>query len=173
MIVVSISVPQLYLSQFLNCIYFSSSIDATVSPKGTLTLKSTALPPCPSAAAGFFRLLLLSISLKEAISADDIPERVEIKRSQVNRDISFTDSYNRKGNQQNLGTIKSSHLCIDIIEYTNPIETAVCNLASIALPRYVREKGVPAESQPSKLVGSRGSNNRKLILINLYLSSSM
>ncbi|KAI3780741.1 hypothetical protein L2E82_10729 [Cichorium intybus] len=126
----------------------------------TLTLKSTALPPCPSAAAGFFTLLLLSISLKEAISADDIPERCEEERKVY-------------GNQQNLGTIKSSHLCIEIIEYTNPIETAVCNLASIALPRYVREKGVPAESQPSKLVGSRGSNNRKLILINLYLSSSM
>ncbi|KAI3669204.1 hypothetical protein L6452_40431 [Arctium lappa] len=72
----------------------------------------------------------------------------------------FKDSCNRKSNQQNLGTIKSSNLCTEIIEYTSPTETAVCNLASIALPRYVREKGVPAESQPSKLVGSRGSGNR-------------
>lgn len=72
----------------------------------------------------------------------------------------FKDTCNRKSNQQNLGTIKSSNLCTEIIEYTSPTETAVCNLASIALPRYVREKGVPAESQPSKLVGSRGSNNR-------------
>ncbi|KAI3518925.1 hypothetical protein L1887_07824 [Cichorium endivia] len=72
----------------------------------------------------------------------------------------FKDTCNRKSNQQNLGTIKSSNLCTEIIEYTSPTETAVCNLASIALPRYVREKGVPAESQPSKLVGSRGSINR-------------
>ncbi|KAL4578035.1 hypothetical protein LXL04_014150 [Taraxacum kok-saghyz] len=72
----------------------------------------------------------------------------------------FKDTCNRKSNQQNLGTIKSSNLCTEIIQYTSPEETAVCNLASIALPRYVREKGVPAESQPSKLVGSRGSSNR-------------
>ncbi|KAJ1412918.1 Ribonucleotide reductase large subunit, C-terminal [Sesbania bispinosa] len=72
----------------------------------------------------------------------------------------FKDTCNRKSNQQNLGTIKSSNLCTEIIEYTSPTETAVCNLASIALPRYVREKSVPMESHPSKLVGSRGSRNR-------------
>uniref|UniRef100_A0A1D1XTJ6 Ribonucleoside-diphosphate reductase n=1 Tax=Anthurium amnicola TaxID=1678845 RepID=A0A1D1XTJ6_9ARAE len=72
----------------------------------------------------------------------------------------FKDSCNRKSNQQNLGTIKSSNLCTEIVEYTSPTETAVCNLASIALPRFVREKGIPIESQPSKLVGSRGSKNR-------------
>ncbi|ERM96219.1 hypothetical protein AMTR_s00001p00124880 [Amborella trichopoda] len=72
----------------------------------------------------------------------------------------FKDSCNRKSNQQNLGTIKSSNLCTEIIEYTSPTETAVCNLASIGLPQYVREKGLPTESQPSKLVGSRGSKNR-------------
>uniref|UniRef100_A0A1D1XNL5 Ribonucleoside-diphosphate reductase n=1 Tax=Anthurium amnicola TaxID=1678845 RepID=A0A1D1XNL5_9ARAE len=72
----------------------------------------------------------------------------------------FKDSCNRKSNQQNLGTIKSSNLCTEIIEYTSPTETAVCNLASIALPRFVREKGVPIESSPSKLVGSRGFKNR-------------
>lgn len=49
------------------------------------------------------------------------------------------DSCNKKSNQQNLGTIKSSNLCTEIIEYTSPTESAVCNLASIALPRYVRE----------------------------------
>ncbi|CAD6249066.1 unnamed protein product [Miscanthus lutarioriparius] len=70
------------------------------------------------------------------------------------------DACNRKSNQQNLGTIKSSNLCTEIIEYTSPSETAVCNLASIALPRFVREKGVPIESHPAKLVGSSGSKNR-------------
>uniref|UniRef100_A0A7N0T9S6 Ribonucleoside-diphosphate reductase n=1 Tax=Kalanchoe fedtschenkoi TaxID=63787 RepID=A0A7N0T9S6_KALFE len=72
----------------------------------------------------------------------------------------FKDSCNRKSNHQNLGTIKSSNLCTEIIEYTSPEETAVCNLASIALPRFVREKGVPMESHPSKMVGSLGSKNR-------------
>lgn len=51
----------------------------------------------------------------------------------------FKDSINKKSNQKNLGTIKSSNLCTEIVEYTAPDETAVCNLASIALPRFVRE----------------------------------
>ncbi|CAM6111256.1 unnamed protein product [Calypogeia fissa] len=72
----------------------------------------------------------------------------------------YKDACNRKSNQQNLGTIKSSNLCTEIIEYSAPDEMAVCNLASIALPRCVREKGVPIESQPHKLVGSLGSKNR-------------
>ncbi|MCO5582248.1 hypothetical protein L7F22_036140 [Adiantum nelumboides] len=52
----------------------------------------------------------------------------------------YKDACNRKSNQQNLGTIKSSNLCTEIVEFTSPEETAVCNLASIALPRFVREK---------------------------------
>jgi ribonucleoside-diphosphate reductase alpha chain len=51
----------------------------------------------------------------------------------------YKDSANRKSNQQNLGTIKSSNLCTEIIEYTAADEVAVCNLASVALPRFVRE----------------------------------
>ena len=49
----------------------------------------------------------------------------------------YKDAANSKSNQQNLGTIKSSNLCTEIIEYTSPDEIAVCNLASLALPRYV------------------------------------
>jgi ribonucleoside-diphosphate reductase alpha chain len=49
----------------------------------------------------------------------------------------YKDAANRKSNQQNLGTIKSSNLCTEIMEYTSPDEVAVCNLASIALPRFV------------------------------------
>jgi ribonucleoside-diphosphate reductase alpha chain len=52
----------------------------------------------------------------------------------------FKDAANSKSNQQNLGTIKSSNLCTEILEYTSPDEVAVCNLASIALPRFVDEK---------------------------------
>ena len=49
----------------------------------------------------------------------------------------YKDAANSKSNQKNLGTIKSSNLCTEIIEYTAPDEVAVCNLASLALPKYV------------------------------------
>ena len=51
----------------------------------------------------------------------------------------YKDAANSKSNQQNLGTIKSSNLCTEIMEYTAPDEVAVCNLASIALPMFVKE----------------------------------
>jgi ribonucleoside-diphosphate reductase alpha chain len=51
----------------------------------------------------------------------------------------YKDACNRKSNQQNLGTIKSSNLCTEIVEYTAADEVAVCNLASLALPKYVSE----------------------------------
>ncbi len=52
----------------------------------------------------------------------------------------YKDACNKKSNQKNLGTIKSSNLCTEIIQYTSDKETAVCNLASIALPTYVDQK---------------------------------
>jgi ribonucleoside-diphosphate reductase alpha chain len=51
----------------------------------------------------------------------------------------YKDAANKKSNQQNLGTIKSSNLCTEILEYTSADEVAVCNLASLALPRFVNE----------------------------------
>jgi ribonucleoside-diphosphate reductase alpha subunit len=51
--------------------------------------------------------------------------------------ILYKDAANKKSNQQNLGTIRSSNLCTEIIEYTSKDEVAVCNLASLALPKYV------------------------------------
>ena len=75
----------------------------------------------------------------------------------------FKDACNRKSNQQNLGTIKSSNLCTEIVEFTSPEETAVCNLASIALPRFVIENN-PASptgrTEVKKLVGSLNSKAR-------------
>lgn len=53
----------------------------------------------------------------------------------------YKDAANGKSNQQNLGTIKSSNLCTEIMEYTAPDEVAVCNLASLALPKFVTEDG--------------------------------
>ena len=52
----------------------------------------------------------------------------------------YKDAVNRKSNQKNLGTIRSSNLCTEIMEYTSPDEVAVCNLASIALPMFVKGK---------------------------------
>lgn len=52
----------------------------------------------------------------------------------------YKDACNRKSNQQNLGTIKCSNLCTEIVEYSAPDEVAVCNLASIALPTFVEKK---------------------------------
>lgn len=100
----------------------------------------------------------------------------------------FKDSCNAKSNQQNLGTIKCSNLCTEIVEYTSPDETAVCNLASIALPRcvrrtvaagalapvafqqggwkcdaacrFVRQRDCGSEYQAKKLMGSLDSGNR-------------
>ena len=51
----------------------------------------------------------------------------------------YKDACNAKSNQQHLGTIKSSNLCTEIIEYTSPEETAVCNLGSLALPKFVAD----------------------------------
>ena len=55
--------------------------------------------------------------------------------------VLYKDAANSKSNQQNLGTIKSSNLCTEIIEYTAPDEVAVCNLASIALNKFVTKEG--------------------------------
>ncbi len=52
----------------------------------------------------------------------------------------YKDACNEKSNQKNLGTIRSSNLCTEILEYTAPDEVAVCNLASIALPLYINEE---------------------------------
>ncbi|MBD3626548.1 ribonucleoside-diphosphate reductase subunit alpha [Cyclobacterium sp.] len=64
----------------------------------------------------------------------------EILESQIETGtpyILYKDAANGKSNQKNLGTIKSSNLCTEIMEYTSPDEVAVCNLASIALPKFV------------------------------------
>ena len=53
--------------------------------------------------------------------------------------LCYKDAANAKSNQQNLGTIRSSNLCTEIIEFTSPTETAVCNLGSLALPRFVND----------------------------------
>ncbi|KAI3405923.2 hypothetical protein KGF56_001142 [Candida oxycetoniae] len=63
----------------------------------------------------------------------------------------YKDACNEKSNQKNLGTIKSSNLCCEIIEYSSPEETAVCNLASLALPSFLQTLGEGIEFDFPKL----------------------
>ena len=79
----------------------------------------------------------------------------------------YKDAANRKSNQQNLGTIKSSNLCSEIIEFSNAQETAVCNLASIALPAFVKDGAFDfAELRRVTRVAIRNLN--RVIDINYY-----
>ena len=80
----------------------------------------------------------------------------------------YKDAANTKSNQQNLGTIKSSNLCTEIIEYTAPDEIAVCNLASIALPKYVTEEGTFDHNKLFEVTYQATVNLNKIIDENYY-----
>jgi ribonucleoside-diphosphate reductase subunit M1 len=81
----------------------------------------------------------------------------------------YKDACNRKSNQKNLGTIKSSNLCTEIIEYTAPDEVAVCNLASLALPTFVDQTtGEYDFGRLHEVVQVVTRNLNKIIEINYY-----
>ena len=83
--------------------------------------------------------------------------------------ILYKDAANKKSNQQNLGTIKSSNLCTEIIEYSDATETAVCNLASIALPCFVNESTKQFDYDKLHEVTKVVTNNlNRVIDINFY-----
>lgn len=79
----------------------------------------------------------------------------------------YKDACNGKSNQQNLGTIKSSNLCTEIVEYTSPDEVAVCNLASIALPRFITDGQLDYKKlfEVTKVITK---NLNKIIDVNYY-----
>jgi len=79
----------------------------------------------------------------------------------------YKDAANGKSNQKNLGTIKSSNLCTEIIEYTSPDEVAVCNLASLALPRFVID-GKLDHDRLFEVTRAVTKNLNKIIDINFY-----
>lgn len=81
--------------------------------------------------------------------------------------ILYKDAANAKSNQKNLGTIKSSNLCTEIIEYTSSDEVAVCNLASIALPRFVID-GAFDHQKLAEVTKVVTRNLNKIIDINYY-----
>ena len=80
----------------------------------------------------------------------------------------YKDAANSKSNQQNLGTIKSSNLCTEIIEYTAPDEIAVCNLASLALPKYVTEEKTFDHNKLFEVTYQATLNLNKIIDENFY-----
>jgi ribonucleoside-diphosphate reductase alpha chain len=80
----------------------------------------------------------------------------------------YKDAANRKSNQKHLGTIKSSNLCTEIIEYTSPDEVAVCNLASIALPKFVTEEGKFDHQKLYEITKVITRNLNKVIDVNYY-----
>ncbi|MFN7652450.1 MAG: ribonucleoside-diphosphate reductase subunit alpha [Cyclobacteriaceae bacterium] len=80
----------------------------------------------------------------------------------------YKDAANRKSNQKHLGTIKSSNLCTEIIEYTSPDEVAVCNLASIALPKFVTEDGKFDHQKLYEITKVITRNLNKVIDVNYY-----
>ncbi len=82
--------------------------------------------------------------------------------------ILYKDAANKKSNQKNLGTIKSSNLCTEIIEYTSPDEVAVCNLASIALPKFVTEEGTFDHQTLYDITYVVTKNLNKVIDVNYY-----
>jgi ribonucleoside-diphosphate reductase alpha subunit len=86
--------------------------------------------------------------------------------------LCYKDAANRKSNQQNLGTIKSSNLCTEIIEYTSADETAVCNLGSLALSRFVETQADGSKTynfeRLRKYTSILTRNLNKVIDINFY-----
>jgi ribonucleoside-diphosphate reductase alpha chain len=95
----------------------------------------------------------------------------EILESQIETGtpyILYKDAANRKSNQRNLGTIKSSNLCTEIVEYTSPDEVAVCNLASIALPKFITEQGKFDHQKLYEITKVATRNLNKVIDINYY-----
>lgn len=82
--------------------------------------------------------------------------------------ILYKDAVNRKSNQKNLGTIKSSNLCTEIMEYTSADEVAVCNLASISLGKFVKEDGTYDFDRLFEITRVVTRNLNKVIDINYY-----
>jgi ribonucleoside-diphosphate reductase alpha chain len=106
---------------------------------------------------------------KKVVQASDI--WMKILASQVETGtpyILYKDHANRKSNQQNLGTIKSSNLCTEIIEYTSEDEVAVCNLASIALNKFVKDDKTFDFVKLEEVTMRVTRNLNKIIDVNFY-----
>ena len=106
---------------------------------------------------------------RKTVKAQDL--WFEILEAQIetgNPYILYKDAANKKSNQKNLGTIKSSNLCTEIIEYTSPDEVAVCNLASIALNKFVKDDLTYDHQKLYEITKVITRNLNKVIDVNYY-----
>jgi ribonucleoside-diphosphate reductase alpha chain len=106
---------------------------------------------------------------RKQIKAQDL--WFEILESQIETGtpyILYKDAANRKSNQKNLGTIKSSNLCTEIVEFTSADEVAVCNLASIALPKFITDEAKFDHQKLYEITKVATRNLNKVIDINYY-----
>ena len=106
---------------------------------------------------------------RKTVKAQDL--WFEILEAQIetgNPYILYKDACNIKSNQKNLGTIKSSNLCTEIIEYTSPDEVAVCNLASIALNKFVKDDMTYDHKKLYEITKVITRNLNKVIDVNYY-----
>ncbi len=106
---------------------------------------------------------------RKVVKAQDL--WFEILEAQIETGVPymlFKDAANKKSNQKNLGTIKSSNLCTEIMEYTAPDEVAVCNLASISLPRFIDASGKFDHQKLFDITKVITRNLNKVIDVNYY-----
>ena len=106
---------------------------------------------------------------RKTVKAQDL--WFEILEAQIetgNPYILYKDACNIKSNQKNLGTIKSSNLCTEIVEYTSPDEVAVCNLASIALNKFVKDDMTYDHNKLYEITKVITRNLNKVIDVNYY-----
>ena len=106
---------------------------------------------------------------RKTVKAQDL--WFEILESQIetgNPYILYKDACNIKSNQKNLGTIESSNLCTEIVEYTSPDEVAVCNLASIALNKFVKDDMTYDHKKLYEITKVITKNLNKVIDVNYY-----
>ena len=106
---------------------------------------------------------------RKTVKAQDL--LFEILEAQIetgNPYILYKDACNIKSNQKNLGTIKSSNLCTEIVEYTSPDEVAVCNLASIALNKFVKDDMTYDHKKLYEITKVITRNLNKVIDVNFY-----
>ena len=105
---------------------------------------------------------------RKSIKARELWEKIlEAQIETGNPYMLYKDAANLKSNQQNLGTIRSSNLCTEILEYTSPDEIAVCNLASIALPMFVKD-GAFDHQELFRITKRATKNLNKVIDRNYY-----
>ncbi len=106
---------------------------------------------------------------KDVVKAQDLWfEILEAQMETGTPYMLYKDAANRKSNQKHLGTIKSSNLCTEIMEYTSADEVAVCNLASIALPKFVTSEGKFDHQRLFEITSVITRNLNKVIDINYY-----